>query len=323
MTTLPPHLRLDPWSADYESALQLPAAEEPEARVDVTVECARWAALRPAPATPGRLRFVDGVRRVDQRLLLEEPGGPYFGLLGSLAVGLVEADGDRAGLTEARVQRHICVGGGRLLPAFEAPLRSGRQALAFEPLAVPENTPQAPVEGLQAEMRREEARLATELARDGDPVILDGPLGFVVDAAAPIVGFVKRLLRSYLGPGEAALLPELEVGQRTPLFLLSGNRHARYSWYQRVGRGRSIDARLHGVVRLEADAGLGLDATRAVADRLAADLPRFASDARHDPRAPQNLFPVGGLEARLRHLLGDPLLVRRAIEARVGAGLPA
>ncbi len=323
MTTLPASLRLDPWSADYESALQLPVAEEPEARVDVTVECARWSALRRAPAPPGRLRFVDGVRRVDQRLLLEEPAGPYFGLLGSLAVGLVETDGARAGLTEARVQRHICVGGGRLLPPFEAPLRSGRQSLAFEPLAVPENTPQAPVEGLQAEMRREEARLAAELAQDGDPVILDGPLGFVIDAAAPIVGFVKRLLRGYLGPEQAALLPELEVGQRTPLFLLSGNRHARYSWYQRVGRGRPIDARLHGVVRLEADAGLGLDTTRAVADRLAGELPRFASDARHDPRAPQNLFPVGGLEARLRHLLGDPLLVRRAIEARVGAGVPA
>lgn len=323
MTTLPPTLRLDPWSAEYESALQLPVAEESAARVDVTVECARWAALRPAAALSGRLRFVDGVRRVDQRLLLEEPGGPYFGLLGSLAVGVVETEGARAALTEARSQRLICVGGGRLLPRFVAALRSGRQSLSFEPLAVPENTPQAPVEGLQAEMRREEARLATDLAKDGDAVILDGPLGFVVDAAAPIVGFVKRLLRSYLGPEQAALLPELELGQRTPLFLLSGNRHARYSWYQRVGRGRSIDARLHGVVRLEADAGLGLHATRAVADRLAVELPRFASDARHDPRAPQNLFPVGGLEARLRHLLGDPLLVRRAIEARVGAETPA
>jgi hypothetical protein len=236
---------------------------------------------------------------------------------------VVEADGTHAELTQARVQRLICVGGGRLLPRFEAALRGGRQSLAFEPLAVPENTPQAPVEGLQAEMRREEARLASELAQDGDPVILDGPLGFVIDAAAPIVGFVKRLLQSYLGPTQAALLPELEVGQRTPLFLLSGSRHARYSWYQRVGHGRSIDARLHGVVRVEADAGLGLEGTRAVADRLAAALPGFASDARHDPRAPQNLFHVGGLEASLRHLLGDPLLVRRAIEARLGAEVPA
>ena len=323
MTTLPPRLRLDPWSAEYESALQLPAPEEPAARVDVTVERRSWEAVAPPPVAPGPLRFVDGVRRVDQRLLLEEEGGPFFGLLGSLAVGVVESDGGRAQVGDARVRRLACLGGGRLLPPFEAPLSSGRQALAFRPHAVPENTPQSPVEGLQAEMRREEAQLAAELAADGQPVILDGPLGFVIDSAAPIVGFVKRLLQSYLAPAEAALLPALEPGQRTPLFLVAGPRHPRYSWYQRVGRGRPIDARLHGVARLEADAGLGLEAAVALADRLAVELPRFASDARHDPRAPQNLFPVGGLEARLRHLLGDPLLVRRAIEARVGAEVTA
>jgi len=46
-------------------------------------------------------------------------------------------------------------------------------------------------------------------------------------------------------------------------------------------------------------------------------MPRFASTAAHDARAPQNLFPIGGLEARLKHLLGDPAVVRRAIEARL------
>ncbi|HSB60567.1 MAG TPA: hypothetical protein VLI67_02535, partial [Vicinamibacteria bacterium] len=36
-----------------------------------------------------------------------------------------------------------------------------------------------------------------------------------------------------------------------------------------------------------------------------------------DPRAPQNLYPVGALEARLRHLLGDPVLIRQATLARL------
>ena len=58
----------------------------------------------------------------------------------------------------------------------------------------------------------------------------------------------------------------------------------------------------------------------------ARSLPRFASDPVRDPRAPQNLYPVGALEARLRHRLGDPLLIRRATlahlheEVRSGAG---
>jgi hypothetical protein len=51
-----------------------------------------------------------------------------------------------------------------------------------------------------------------------------------------------------------------------------------------------------------------------LADRSARELPRFASDAARDPRAPQNLLPVGGLESRLKHLLGDPLVLRRAVE---------
>ena len=50
---------------------------------------------------------------------------------------------------------------------------------------------------------------------------------------------------------------------------------------------------------------------------------RFASDPMHDPRAPQNLIPIGGLEARLKHLLGDASVVRRAIEAQLHSEVTA
>jgi hypothetical protein len=78
-----------------------------------------------------------------------------------------------------------------------------------------------------------------------------------------------------------------------------------------------VDTALAGVVRLETSGALDLAQVVALADVSARYLPRFASDPAHDPRAPQNLYPIGGLEARLRHLLGDPLLVRRAIEEQV------
>ena len=52
-------------------------------------------------------------------------------------------------------------------------------------------------------------------------------------------------------------------------------------------------------------------------------MPRFASDATRDPRAPQNLYPIGGLEARLKHLLGDPAVVRRAVEAQLHSEVTA
>jgi hypothetical protein len=70
-------------------------------------------------------------------------------------------------------------------------------------------------------------------------------------------------------------------------------------------------------VRLETAASLDLAAVRALADTSARYLPRFASDPARDPRAPQNLYPVGALETRLRHRLGDSLLIRRATLARL------
>jgi hypothetical protein len=56
---------------------------------------------------------------------------------------------------------------------------------------------------------------------------------------------------------------------------------------------------------------------RSLADLSAALLPRFASSAGRDPRAPQNLYPIGGLENALRHKMGDTLVIRRAIEAHL------
>jgi hypothetical protein len=42
-----------------------------------------------------------------------------------------------------------------------------------------------------------------------------------------------------------------------------------------------------------------------------------ASQAHLDPRAPQNLVPIGALERELRHRMGDPGLVYRALRAVV------
>nr|BFE68778.1 hypothetical protein GCM10020092_020790 [Actinoplanes digitatis] len=50
-----------------------------------------------------------------------------------------------------------------------------------------------------------------------------------------------------------------------------------------------------------------------LAEISSAVLPRFASSAYKDPRAPQNLVPIAGLERRLRGLLGDSRVLHRAL----------
>jgi hypothetical protein len=195
-----------------------------------------------------------------------------------------------------------------------------RRPLVFEAVTGAESTPIAPVQGRQSAMRRAEAELAERLGAEADVVLLDGPLTFLT-TSGPVLGYVKRLLRTYLPAGPSALLRTLAVGERTPIFLVVAKRgtRPRYSWYARIAAGRVIESALAGVVRLEALGGLGLGDVQALADTTARYLPRFASDASHDPRAPQNLYPIGGLEAHLRHRLGDALVIRRAIESRLHA----
>jgi hypothetical protein len=308
-------LRLDHWAAGSEGSIQV-TEEDEAAPVDIRVEQAAWAPIRPSAAPPPRrIAFVDGVRRIEHRLLVGEGERTVFGLLGSFGVGAVLVDG-MARVGHETIGRVAVAGGGLRLDPFVAPV-DGRGSLLFEPRSEPENTPVAPVDGLQKAMRHTEASLAERLSAEVDVAFLDGPLTFLTAAAAgSVVGFVKRLLRNYLDPSAHALLPRLGIGERTPLFLIGG-REARYAWYVRIARGRPIESSLTGIVRLEAKAARGLGEARALADLSAREMPRFASDAMRDPRAPQNLFPIGGLEARLKHLLGDAAVVRRAVETQL------
>ncbi|HSD29773.1 MAG TPA: hypothetical protein VLL75_20890, partial [Vicinamibacteria bacterium] len=307
--------RLDPFAADYDAAIQLNETDEPTAPVDVTVERAEWQPVSPEGREVVPVFFVDGVRRVEHRLLVESDEGTLFGLLGSFGVGATHVDRRRARVSHETIGRLCVVGGGSLVPAVTAPVAGGPSSLTFAPRPVPENTPVAPLEGLQTAMREGEARLAEQLAKRADMVVLDGPLTFLGATTAPVVGLVKRLVRPYLAAPEAGILRRLGVCQRTPIFLIQDRRAPRFSWYARLAHGRSIQSALTGIIRLEASGALALEHVRALADAAARILPPLSSDAAHDPRAPSNLVPVGGLEQRLRRLLGDPALIRRTIEA--------
>jgi hypothetical protein len=327
-------IRLDPWAAEYEASIQIGEDVEPAA-VDPRVERDEWAAVRPQPRTAApRIAFVDGVRRIEHRILVGESphgseleagraaggrragsGGTVYGLLGSFGVGAVHVDG-AARVGHEATGRVIVTGGGLTADPFVARVEGGAP-LRFEPRTEAENDPVVPVQGLQKAMRQSEAGLAERLSAEVDVVFLDGPLSFLTaNAAGRVVGFIKRQVRTYLEPQAHTLLPRLETGERTPLFLIAG-RDPRYSWYLRIARGRPIESSLTGVVRLEAPGARGRDEAVALADLSARELPRFASDAARDPRAPQNLYPIGGLEARLKHRLGDATVVRRAIEAQL------
>jgi hypothetical protein len=174
--------------------------------------------------------------------------------------------------------------------------------------------PDAPLAELQERMRRAESLLAARLTAEGFLTILDGPLTFVRSSDLPVLGYIKTHHRPLLDPAAHRAVPTLKGGERTSVFTVGSDR---YSCYLRLVEADEAAGPWAGIVRLEVPQSAGLQAAVNAVDRAAATLPRFAGVAHRDPRAPQNLQPVGALETNLRHLLGHPGLARRAVRSAV------
>lgn len=309
-------LLLDPWSADYPQSVQADDDDSTdEIQVDASVESATWVAIPPG-AAPESVAFVDGVRRLEARLVGIRADGIVHGLLASFATGAAVVSNGAAFFGECRTGRRMILTGG--LMRSES-LKIGRAALDFEGIAVAVGNPAALVLALQGAMRDAEWDLARALTT---PVtFLDGPLAFVTEPPGPIVGVVKTIHRLYLDPDRMELAFQLRVGERTPVFAIRRGDKNRYSWYLRIAERRALHHGFSGVLRLEASAAAGISAAVNLAGISGGCLPRFASSPNRDPRAPQNLTPVGALEEHLRNLMGDAPLIQRAIERRISEGI--
>ncbi len=311
-------IRLDPWDADYGpelSAEEEPEGPAPEVLLDVELPWVAWRPLLPRePFLPEQIVFVDGVRRVEARVTVEGPELAY-GAFGSFAAGCVAVTDGGASFGPDRLDRLLVVGGGTNLPN-PVPVMPGA---VYRPVCTECRDPEAPLRKLQEEMRREEERLARALAdADRTLVIVDGPLTFADPVRGAAVGYIKQVSRFYLPPEGLPILRQLLPGTRTPLFALRGShRFARYAWFLRLVPPAPQDPPLSGIVRLEVSEAVGREAAKRLADATAQTLPRFVRSPGTDPRAPQNLAPVGALEARLRRRLGDRLLLRRHIQALI------
>lgn len=319
-------LRLLPWSPEYGTSMQFDADEaEPRVEVDTTIEQGAWLAVTPSIAPPTAVQIIDGVRRAEAHALADGPGGePLFGLFGSYAVGAVRCEtGAPATIDEAtiRVERRYFQAGGE---ALDHRVETGGHAFTFRAELRPEaTTANGLVDALNRAMLDVESALAEALSQDEATLTLvDGPLRTLRAPGRHVVGYVKRIVHWYLAPAEQRLLLTLRAGQRTPLFHLAprgdDTHPGRYAWYMRIAELGERWHPLGGVMRLEAPGALPLAEAVALADQTAAVLPRLASSPHRDPRAPQNLTPVGALEERLTHRLGDRQWVNRLITAAVG-----
>ncbi|GLI01334.1 hypothetical protein [Phytohabitans aurantiacus] len=304
---------VDTWDPSYGASFAADdggPASPSSAQVDPSVEldAAEWRPLTPPPGlvAPDVVLLVDGVRRIDAGLWTEEPdGSSYAGLAASYAAGVVRCDLRRgaAELAGARVARGLFTASPSASDMVAGQIRyelrkvSGSGELSKLPAAV-----QGPLTALEIEV-------SGSARTDGDLLVVDGPLRNRRQLPRTI-GYIKTQHSQYLPPALAGIVTALRPGQRSPVFRL-GTAWGGYSWYLRLpGAGGAPWA---GIVRVECSPDLTVPQAVELAHLSVVTLPRFASTAYKDPRAPQNLIPIAGLERRLRGLLGDARLLHRAL----------
>ena len=304
-------LHVEGWAPEYGSSVDTDLALGDDGRVDEAVEVSGpWEPLPGRDDGVDRIGFVDGVRRVDARLTIDDPEGPVPGLCGSFGVGAVVWDRTepRSDVVRQDVTRLAVFAAGKGMPM--PPMAAG---LHYRTESVADTDPGALVRHLHGAMRKAEGVLAEELARDGLFVVADGPINDL--SATDKVGYVKSHRVPHLSPATQPIMRRLRPGERTPLFLLgAGGAYPRYSWYQRLAHVDGGHA-WSGVVRAEVSSHLDVERAITIADRTAAVLPLVASQPHLDPRAPQNLVPIAALEQALRRRLGDAGIVYRTLRA--------
>jgi hypothetical protein len=324
----PMRFTVDAWDPSYGVSLDAEELlEESTAKLQVDLEfpASRWHPIdaragRPVPAT---MLFVDGVRRIEAHVWVDDhsPGGratqATAALCASYAAGVVCCSGRQAHVAAVEIRRglfsvaphasDIVTRAGRYQAHRVAPAAAGVPLMAQLSMSLQQRL--ADIEKLTAAAARAAIGDQGLAAEDDDLLVIDGPL-LGRQHLRRALGYIKSHRSTYLPPELNALVGALTPGQRTPVFLM-GTTWDRHSWYLRLPG--STGSPWSGVVRIECAAGLPLDEVIRLAGQSQVSLARFASAPYKDGRAPQNLYPIGGLERELRHRLGDARLLYRGL----------
>jgi hypothetical protein len=295
---------VESWAPDYGVSGE--ADRETEVPTDTDVEVSGpWTGIAPEARPAAEVCFVDGVRRVDANVWIEQPDDvPAYGVCATYAAGAVRCAA-AAEVVVAMVERSLFTAA---VGATDIETIHGR----YTAHPAVGNSPEELWLRIQERMGALEGTVSAEVS-GSELVVVDGPLSHHAHVPSA-VGYIKTHHVHYLPIERRPILMTLEPGRRSPLFLIGGG-STRYSWYLRLAPGAGSTG---GLVRCEITANRSVEEARSVADVVTATLPRFASAPHKDPRAPQNLYPIAGLERDLRRRLGDQFVMERALRRVAG-----
>ena len=345
---------IDAWDVSYGTALAAAEEDLPAsvARVETNVETPadRWAPIPVASDVPhpSAVLFVDGVRRIDARVWIDDPPAPDDGTTNAPRVGGIAATASMAVCASYAAGVVCCCGqpGRRQAHLLAAEIRRGLFTTAAHATDIQtragtyrarhtvgsDTVPLTMTLSNALQQALAEIEVITALAAraalpraghadsspyrqdgvDDDLLVIDGPLRNRAHLPRTM-GLIKTHRAGYLPPELNQVVAALTAGQRTPVFLM-GTSWERHAWYLRLPSTPNVPgAPWAGVVRCEAATDLSLPQLTALANLSQTVLCRYASVAYKDSRAPQNLVPIAGLENTLRHRLGDTRVLYRAL----------
>jgi len=250
---------------------------------------------------PASIVFIDGIRRIDSRVWITDQGLARPGLCATVAAGAVRCTPDSAEVAASISRRGLYTAVGSAEPITT----TVGETYKVRPTSGDDD--QALSAGIQNHMTELELDVSTQFD-DETLVVFDGPLRGRDTVAG--VGYIKTQHVQYLDADLQPVVGQLRAGQRTPIFSIGGAA-PRWSWYMRLPG--PISHPMSGVVRLEVPQTGPADSAADRADQISKVLPRYASEAHKDQRAPQNLYPIAGLERELRRRLGDVHLLERSL----------
>jgi uncharacterized protein len=320
-------LRLDPWATEYNTAYYADeVAQATPDHIDPYVETQDWKAITPLPndLTWEKLLFIDGSRRIEARLLLEDDQEHLaFGAMGTYAVGVVNCcpkQSRQASIYETHVKRICALSSGHTMDNFFiAPLGKQLGVLEYEVVSSNYREAEAVVMKLQEVMLEEESRIASCLAQEENTLIICDGQRPHLSKDANVIGYLKTIHDTRLSREHLAIVRLLEQGQRSPIYQINVKDSFYFEWFLRLRDPRPWFYSLAGMVRIQAY-GTVLCEVLELANWTCHTLPKFASKQHQDPRAPQQLLPIRALESELKRRMGNPQIIRRRITEHLSHG---
>ena len=238
---------VESWAPEYGSSINVPSVEDTDDQADATVERVldEWTPIDSVPENrPDEIAFIDGIQRIDARIWIHEGGISTPAVCVSLAAGATVCAPGAATTEGVQVARSL------VAPASSAAGPIVTRHATYDFVAAQDTTPEATYLAIHG--RRTELEISVALSVSCDLIVFDGPLrGHNYQQC---VGYIKTHHKIYLPHAVQVILGDLDDGQRTPLFFLSGGPGGgRWSWYLRLPGPRVHP--MSGIVRLELHRG--------------------------------------------------------------------